>query len=212
MVISIPRVGGIAWVEEPFSFPPGKCEIEMSNEPNPALLQRFVHGDGAAFETLFRMFEGEVYRWIVRIVRDRSLAEDGVVEAFWRCYRSRARFDPSRSFGGWMRRIATHVAIDLVNAAHRHRGSAIGDVAALPLSHADSSSGASGQALADAIARAFASLPPKLRVVATLALIEERPHLEIAEALGVPIGTVKSRLFRATRALRQELGRLEVNE
>ena len=179
----------------------------MSNEPNAALLQRFVHGDGAAFETLFRMFEGEVYRWILRIVRDASLAEDGVVEAFWRCYRTRARFDPSRSFGAWMRRIATHVAIDLVNAARRHRGSSLDEMVAA----SDSSSSASEQAQADAIARAFDSLPPKLRVVATLALIEERPHAEISAALGVPIGTVKSRLFRATRKLQQELQRLEVN-
>ncbi len=55
------------------------------------------------------------------------------------------------------------------------------------------------------IRRAFVALPPNLRVVATLALIEEVPHAEIADALGVPIGTVKSRLFRATRELRKEL-------
>ena len=56
-----------------------------------------------------------------------------------------------------------------------------------------------------AFLRAFGALPQKLRVVATLALIEDVPHAEIADALGVPIGTVKSRLFRATRELRQEL-------
>jgi RNA polymerase sigma-70 factor (ECF subfamily) len=179
----------------------------MSNDPSPGLLQRFVHGEGAAFETLFRMFEGEVYRWILRIVRDGSLAEEGVVEAFWRCYRSRARFDPSRSFGGWLRRIATHVAIDLLHAARRQRGISPTQ-AATPVSNADD---ASRHALADAITRAFGALPPKLRVVATLALIEERPHAEIAEALGVPIGTVKSRLFRATQKLRWELEGQEVD-
>jgi RNA polymerase sigma-70 factor (ECF subfamily) len=67
--------------------------------------------------------------------------------------------------------------------------------------------GPADPALADHIRRAFASLPPKLQAVATLALIEELPHTEIADALGVPIGTVKSRLFRATRELRTELSR-----
>ena len=175
----------------------------MSNEPDRALLLQFVHGDRAAFEALFRAFEHDVYRWILRIVRDPSTAEDGVVEAFWRCYRSRARFDPSRSFGGWMRRIASHVAIDLLNAARRRGTVSIGDTGQIACAHAGD--------MADAIARAFDSLPAKLRVVATLALIEERPHAEIAAALDVPIGTVKSRLFRATQKLREELGRLGVD-
>jgi RNA polymerase sigma-70 factor (ECF subfamily) len=175
----------------------------MSNEPDQALLLRFVHGDRAAFEALFRAFERDVHRWILRIVRDASTAEDGVIEAFWRCYRSRARFDPSRSFGGWIRRIATHVAIDLLNAARRH-APVSNDEREAPCAVADNAD-------TDAIVCAFGSLPAKLRVVATLALIEERPHAEIAEALGVPIGTVKSRLHRATQELRKELERLEVD-
>lgn len=183
----------------------------MSNEPDQTLLYRFVHDDREAFETLFRTFERDVYRWIVRIVRDHSVAEEGVVEAFWRCHRSRARFDPSCSFGAWIRRIATHVAIDQLNAARRHRSIPISETVLAPFAHADSSSGASRQALADAIARAFDALPGKLRVVAALALIEERPHGEIAEALGVPVGTVKSRLFRATRRLRKELERESIS-
>lgn len=65
--------------------------------------------------------------------------------------------------------------------------------------------------LSDHIRRAFTALPPKLRVVATLALIEELPLSEIADALDVPLGTVKSRLFRATRELRTELSRLGLN-
>jgi len=182
----------------------------MSKQTNQALLQRFVHGDRAAFATLFQMFEHDVYRWILRIVRDHALAEDGVVEAFWRCYRSRARFDPSGNFGGWMRRIATHVAIDLLKSASRHPWVGIDDATAMQFAHADSSSETDRQQRASAIAQAFFELPPKLRVVATLALIEECPHKDIAAALGVPIGTVKSRLFRATRKLRKALDHLEV--
>lgn len=183
----------------------------MSTELDQGLLQRFVDGDRAAFETLFRAFEHDVYRWILRIVRDESVAEDGVVEAFWRCFRSRARFDPSRSFGAWMRRIATRVALDSLKAARRRGLIATSEMASTPLSVEDSYSGANQRALAGAIACAFDALPPKLRVVATLALIEECTHEEIAVALGVPIGTVKSRLFRARRKLRKELNRIGVN-
>jgi RNA polymerase sigma-70 factor (ECF subfamily) len=181
----------------------------VQDEPDRDLLRRFAHGDREAFEVLFRQFEREVFRWILRIVRDPDAADDALVEAFWRAYRGRARFDPSRSFGAWMRRIATHCAIDQLNAARKRRWLQVEDVGQAPLSaeamRSGPATGPADPALADHIRRAFAALPPKLRVVAILTLIEELPHAEIADALGVPIGTVKSRLFRATRELRSRL-------
>ena len=181
----------------------------MQDEPDRALLQRFARGDREAFEALFRQFEKEVYRWIVRLVREPAAAEDALVEAFWRAYRGHARFDPSRSFGAWMRRIATNVAIDQLNVARRRMWTEVtaGRVPSSSDLLRDGPAGAGPVAfeLRDDISRAFASLPPKLRVVATLALVEEVPHTEIADALDLPIGTVKSRLFRATRELRKEL-------
>ena len=76
------------------------------------LLERFAQGELEAFETVFRQFQGEVFGWIVRIVRDPGIAEDLTVETFWRIYQARSRFDPTRSFGAWARRIATNVALD----------------------------------------------------------------------------------------------------
>ena len=55
--------------------------------------RRFVEGDVAAFEALFKAYQREVYGWIVRLVRDPAAAEDLTIETFWRIYRSRARFD-----------------------------------------------------------------------------------------------------------------------
>ena len=78
----------------------------MPDDVDRSLLVRFMQGDEAAFESLFRQFEREVYGWVLRITRDAAAAEETVVDAFWRAYRSRARFDPSRSFGAWMRRIS----------------------------------------------------------------------------------------------------------
>lgn len=174
----------------------------MANQPDPALLQRFAQGDRQAFEALFRAFEHEVYRWILRIVRDKAIAEDGVVETFWRCYRSRARFDPTGSFGAWLRRIATHVAFDHLKTLQRYRSMHGTEPAVEP---PDGSSEPARHSQADAIGRAFDALPPKLRIVATLALIEQCTLAEIGAALGVPLGTVKSRLSRATGKLRQAL-------
>src|SRR5215813_10824143 len=75
------------------------------------LLERFSAGDLEAFEALFRRFERDVYQWILRIVRDRAAAEELTVETFWRIYRARSRFDPTRNFGAWCRRIATNLAL-----------------------------------------------------------------------------------------------------
>ncbi len=167
------------------------------------LLERFVQGDAAACESLFRRHEGEVFRWVVRIVRDAGAAEDALVEAFLRAYRGRARFDPSRSFGAWMRRIATNAALDRLRTLRREAGGGAADERTPAPAGAD-------PGVAEAVALAFRKLPPKLRAVATLALVEEQPYAEIADALGLPVGTVKSRVFRAVRRLRSELTALGV--
>ena len=167
------------------------------------LLERFVQGEQDAFERLFRQFEIDVYRWILRIVRDASAAEDVLVEAFWRAYRGRARFDASRSFGAWMRQIATNAALDHLRAVKPKRGWSATDESLPAAVESD-------RGVAECIALAFHRLPAKLQVVAALALIEGRPYGEIAEALSVPLGTVKSRLFRAVRSLKKELARLGI--
>ena len=174
----------------------------MPDELDGEVLVRFVQGDREAFEALFRQFERDVYRWALRIVREPSAAEEVVVEAFWRTYRGRARFDATRSFGAWIRRIATNVARDQLRAA-RSQPATTSATDQLPAR-------STADPINESVVRAFHALPPKLRLVATLALIEERPYAEIADALEIPLGTVKSRVFRATRALRKELNRLGI--
>lgn len=163
------------------------------------LLERFARGDMDAFEALFRDFQRNVYAWIARIVRDPAAAEDLTVEAFWRMYRAHARFDPTGNFGGWARRIATNLSLDHLKKMRRERPLLIEAVA-----EPGENPGAQRE-LREQIARAFEKLSPKLRAVATLALIEEVPPREIAEALGVPEVTVRVRLSRASKILRGEL-------
>src|SRR5215813_7557458 len=76
------------------------------------LLRRFALGEIDAFETLVRQLQGDIYAWIVRIVRDPGIAEDLTVEALWRIYRAHQQFRPDGNFGAWARRISTNLALD----------------------------------------------------------------------------------------------------
>ena len=69
----------------------------MREDPAASDLDAFVRGDEAAFERIFRGFQADVFAWIVRIVRNREAAEEVTLDAFWRAYRGRARFDAARS-------------------------------------------------------------------------------------------------------------------
>lgn len=163
-----------------------------------SLAERFAQGDADAFEDLFRQFQSRVFAWIVRIVRDRGIAEDLTIETFWHIYWARAGFRPDGDFAAWAYRIATNLALKHLRR-RRHEQALAGDVA--------QEAPALGMEVADEIQRAVTKLPPKLQVVVVLALVEERPYQEIADALGIAVGTVKSRVFRAVRILRKQLKR-----
>jgi RNA polymerase sigma-70 factor, ECF subfamily len=163
------------------------------------LLERFAAGDLEAFESLFREHQKEVYAWVVRIVRDHGIAEDLTVETFWRIYKYRARFDPAGNFRAWARRIATNAALDHLKRARRET--------TLPedLAGPAAPDPAVRRETREQIREAFFQLPAKYRLVATLALIEEEPYNNIAEAMGISAVLVKMRAFRAVRILRKKL-------
>jgi RNA polymerase sigma-70 factor, ECF subfamily len=163
------------------------------------LLERFAAGDLDAFESLFRQHQAAVYRWIVRIVRDPAAAEDLTVETFWRAYKAHARFRPDGNFEAWLRRIGTNAALDHL----RSKPTLVAlpeDVAADPAP--DTAEQNESRA---AICSALASLPPRLRIVVQLGLIEEEPYRAIGESLGISESAVKLRMFRAVRILRKKL-------
>lgn len=177
-------------------------------EQRPGVLQLFAAGELEAFETLFRQFQGDVYGWIVRIVRDPGTAEDLTIETFWRIHRGHARFDPQRGFGPWARRIATHVALDYLKSSRAREKERTENRSTEAEQNSRPRDPAIQKEVRERTRRAFEQLPAKLRVVATLALIEELPHSEIAKALGLSTAAVKSRLFRAIRMLRRKLKNL----
>src|SRR5271157_1456605 len=168
------------------------------------VLRRFALGDIDAFETLVRQFQGDIYAWIVRIVRDPGIAEDLTVETLWRIYRAHQQFRTDGNFGAWARRIATNLALDHLRLK-RPEQSLLAEPAGPP--PPDS---LLQRETREKIRHAFRRLPAKLQAAATLALIEERPYDEIADALGTSVGAVRVRVFRAVRILRKQLNSLGV--
>jgi RNA polymerase sigma-70 factor, ECF subfamily len=163
------------------------------------LLERFAAGDLDAFESLFRQYQRDVYRWIVRIVRDPAAAEDLTVETFWRVHRAHEQFHAGGNFAGWLRRIATNLALDHLRRAR--------PLLELPeqTAAAEKPDVVVQQETRKKISRAFAELPPRLRVVVQLGLIEDESYNEIAAALGISLAAVKLRMFRGLRMLRKTL-------
>ncbi len=169
-------------------------------------LQRFAAGDLEAFESLFRQYQGEVYRWIMRIVRNSATAEDLTVETFWRMYRARAQFEPSKgTLGPWLRRIATNAALDHLRRSRRE--------VPLPddLPATSKQPPAEQLELRRELLAAIDKLSPPLRAVILLALVEEESYENIAQALGISENAVRVRVFRGVRGLRKSLSQAGVH-
>ena len=171
------------------------------------LLQRVAAGDrSVALAELYRAWSPGIYRLGQRVLRDEGQAEDLVQETFVRLWQSAGRFDPSRgSAGAFAFTIAKRAAIDtLRRAAARPRLVAAVPDEALGMSAADESI---VERVADEflVREALENLSSKHREVITMGFDEDLADGQIADRLGVPVGTVRSRTYYALRALRLEL-------
>ncbi|MBX5464185.1 MAG: sigma-70 family RNA polymerase sigma factor [Clostridia bacterium] len=174
-----------------------------------ALLERARAGDVAAFEELIRPELGRAYATAARLA-GRQEAEDLVQEAALRAFRSLGGFRGGCRFGTWLYRIVVHLCADHA----RRQGRRAGLVEPLEAETAEPRPrGTAGDPEAELLAAerhrlveaALASLPPGYRLVVLLRDVEGLSYEEVAELAGLPLGTVKSRVFRARRLLRQRL-------
>jgi RNA polymerase sigma factor (sigma-70 family) len=182
----------------------------MSNESS-GVLNQFRQGNPEAFEALFRLHQRAVYGWILRIVRNPATAEELTVETFWRIHRAQGRFEPALGFEGWARRIATRAALDWLRMERARRPES--ELYAETLAELAAPARTDPAVTAEIrlkTALAFGRLPPKLRIAATLAVVEEKPHKDVAMALGISVAAVKLRVFRALRLLRKDLERMGI--
>jgi RNA polymerase sigma-70 factor (ECF subfamily) len=186
---------GVALLAEP---PPESSGVEHVVTDD-ALIAQTLAGRGEAFATLVGRYERAVYHLAYRTVRDTEEAKDATQEAWVKAYRALASFRPGAKFSTWIFTICYRVCCDRLAKSKRFTGAEIPDVA-------DPTPGpaATYEAAEDAVRlrRAIDALPEKYRTVITLFHLQGKQYEEIATVLGLPLGTVKTHLFRAKEQLR----------
>ena len=172
-------------------------------------------GDAAAWRRLVRRFTPLVYRVALRMLRNKAASEDVSQEVFMRVHRSFHSFDPTRPLAPWISRITYNVCLRQIQKTG-HRGETLTDPVELPQPEPERARGpeerTATREASDLLLRAVDRLPAQDRALLTLRYREGLSDAEVAEATGMPVGTVKTRIFRARARLRQDLSPvLEVN-
>ncbi len=189
----------------------------MSNQSSDKkLVKRVQKGDKGAFDLLVLKYQHKIVNLVMRYVRDPELALDITQEAFIKAYRALPRFRGDSAFYTWMYRIAVNTAKNHL-AAQRRRPMDVELDLQDPeqydlhskLKETDTPEGVTlGNELKEIVERAIAALPEDLRTAIILRELEGMSYEEIAQTMDCPVGTVRSRIFRARDAIGKKVGPL----
>jgi RNA polymerase sigma-70 factor (ECF subfamily) len=178
------------------------------------LVERVQRGEKGAFDLLVAKYQRKIFRLLSRLIRDPAEVEDVAQEAFIKAYRALPNFRGDSAFYTWLYRIAINTAKNhLVSQGRRAPTSTEADIEEAEtfddgehlrdLNTPDSM--LLSKQVGEAVNRAIEHLPEDLRTAIVLREIEGLSYEEIAESMNCPIGTVRSRIFRAREAIAQEL-------
>lgn len=178
------------------------------------LVERVQRGDKRAFELLVAKYQRKIFRLLSRLIRDPGEVEDVAQEAFIKAYRALPNFRGDSAFYTWLYRIAINTAKNYLVAQGRRAPTStetevedaerMDDADQLRDVNTPDSMLLSKQ-VGEAVNRAIERLPEDLRTAIVLREIEGLSYEEIAESMNCPIGTVRSRIFRAREAIANEL-------
>jgi RNA polymerase sigma factor (sigma-70 family) len=168
------------------------------------LAQAAAAGDQAAYGLLVERHGDTARRVALSILHDEHDADDAAQDGLVAAWRSLERFDPARPFRPWLMRIVVNAARDLARRRSVRQTEMVSPDASA--TGASPEQDAERALLRDRLRRALATLPERQRLVVTLFDAEGFSHAEIADLVRAPEGTVRSELFHARRALRDQLG------
>ncbi len=180
------------------------------------LVARVQRGDKSAYDILVLRYQHKIVQLVNRYVKDHSEAQDVAQEAFIKAYRALGSFRGESAFYTWLYRIAINTAKNyLVSRSRRNSDYQVDIQDAEALENAPQLQGLDtpernllGEEIVKTIQAAIENLPEEMRVAITLREFEGMSYEEIAEAMDCPVGTVRSRIFRARDAIDNKLNPL----
>jgi len=195
-------------------------KLPLQPEGDVDFLARYREGDPQAFRQLVELYRDRMVQFFYRLCWDRDRAEDLAQDLFLKLMLGSKRYRPEGKMATFVYRVATNLWIDHYRQARPRPKFHSFDQVVLPNSGRDTPLDFAGkdtppaQHMADgeeraAMRHALESLTEPHRIVFELAVYQERPYGEISELLGIPVGTVKSRMHNAVAALKQMLGAAE---
>jgi RNA polymerase sigma-70 factor, ECF subfamily len=169
-----------------------------SERPDEELVSRYLAGDGAAFAALVHRHQRRVYNLAYRMLGREEDAKDATQDAFLNALRKLSSFRGQAAFTTWMHRVTVNTCYDILR--RRKREPLVDEE---PRETATRASGDPAGSVADAVdvQRALAQVPEEFRAVLVLHDVHDLGYEDVAEILGIPVGTVKSRLHRGRIAL-----------
>jgi RNA polymerase sigma factor (sigma-70 family) len=165
------------------------------------LVEQARKGDRDAFASLVHQVSGSLFAVAFRILRDNGLAEDALQNALVSAWRQLPHLHDTNRFEAWIHRILVHACY----AESRRRKESASNVRLLDFHGSSASDGSRDLANRDELERAFRHVPLDQRAVFVLHHYLGLPLVEVAETLGIPAGTARSRLHYATRSLRSAI-------
>jgi len=170
------------------------------------LLERYLAGDVAAFDQIMAAHQDRVFAVCLRIMANRDAALDAVQETFITLFRKAGQFRGQSALSTWLYRVAVNTCYDQLRKQKRRQTESLSD----DRDHADVATDArfASVELRPAIERAIESLPREFQAAVILSDLEGLPLRTVADVLEIPVGTVKSRLFRGRKILAESLGNL----
>ncbi|HEY8885567.1 MAG TPA: RNA polymerase sigma factor [Chloroflexota bacterium] len=165
------------------------------------ILDRIATGDRNALAELYSRYQAPLFRYLLQLTSDRGLAEEILQDTLVAVWKSAAAFEGRSSVQSWLIGIARRQAHNTLRRQTLPRAD-VGELALLPAADPDPADAALAQADREELSRAMQQLVSAHREVLTLTFVQGFSYREIAHIVGVPEGTVKSRLSNAKRALR----------
>jgi len=169
-------------------------------------IERFLAGDTDGFEQLMNRYRQPAYGIALGLTGNHDDAMDAVQKSFLRVHRSLPRFRLEEPFFPWLYRIVRNTALNQRRDEQRHRGDVPLEFVERPDGAPDALATTEANDLRERLGRALAELPPEMRTVFMMYHFQGRKYREIAAAMGIPLGTVMSRLHAARQRLRPALG------